>query len=198
MADNSVNNIDLGLISDEDLQINLWLELVASEQDKNAFSALFKCFAPKIRAHGLKRFGVEALAMDLVQETMLLVWRKAGLFDSGRGKASTWIYTLMRNHCFDMLRKIQSKKEDSISDDLWPIFAGDCSSAETDHLQSRQLLMHLDSLPQQQQQVIKAIYIKEMTQPELAQYLGVPLGTVKSRLRLAMSKLKGKLESSHD
>lgn len=198
MADNSRKYAQPQLLSNEDLQINLWLELVASEQDKNAFSALFKCFAVKIRAYGLKRFGSEALAMDLVQETMLLVWRKAGLFDSGRGKASTWIYTLMRNHCFDMLRKIQNKKEDSISDDLWPKLAGNSSCAEKDHLQSRLLLMHLDSLPQQQQQVIKAIYIKEMTQPELAQILGVPLGTIKSRLRLAMSKLKEKLESWHD
>ena len=198
MVDSNVNDAVHKCLTNEDVQINLWLELVATEQDKIAFSALFKCFAPKIRAHGLKRFGVEAQAMDLVQETMLLVWRKAGLFNSGKGKGSTWIYTLMRNHCFDMLRKIQSKKEDNISDDLWPKLEGDSASAETDHLQSRILLIHLNNLPQEQQQVVKAIYIKEMSQPELAQHIGVPLGTIKSRLRLAMSKLKTKMEECHD
>jgi RNA polymerase sigma-70 factor (ECF subfamily) len=196
--DASVSNIKLKPLTDEDVQINLWLELVATDQDKQAFAALFKYFAPRIRSHGLQRFGVEAQAMDLVQETMLLVWRKASLFNSGKGKASTWIYTVMRNHCFDMLRKIKSKKEDTVSDDLWPSLEEDCSHQEPDYLQSRRLLMYLDSLPQNQQQVVKAIYIKEMTQQELALHLDVPLGTIKSRLRLAMSKLKEKMEACHD
>lgn len=194
----NVNSLQPKPLTDEDVQINLWLEMVATEQDKQAFAALFKYFAPRIRSHGLQRFGVEAQAMDLVQETMLLVWRKASLFNSGKGKASTWVYTVMRNHCFDMLRKIKSTKEDTISDDLWPSLEEDSSHQETDYLQSRQLLMHLDSLPENQQQVVKAIYIKEMTQQELAIHLDVPLGTIKSRLRLAMSKLKEKLEAYHD
>lgn len=198
MADNSGKEAILRELDNEDLQINLWLEMVATEQDKTAFAALFKLFAPKIRAHGLRRFGVESLAMDLVQETMLLVWRKASLFQAGKGKASTWIYTVMRNHCFDMLRKIQSKKEDNLSEDLWPTIEDTSSVNEQDHLQSRQLLMHLESLPQDQQQVVKAIYIKEMTQQELALHLDVPLGTIKSRLRLAMTKLKAKMENAHD
>ncbi|MEH6452017.1 MAG: sigma-70 family RNA polymerase sigma factor [Psychromonas sp.] len=195
---NNMNPVHLNSLTDQDLQINLWLELVATKQDKQAFAALFKNFAPKIRAHGLKRFGVEAQAMDLVQETMFLVWKKAGLFNFNKGKASTWIYTIMRNHCFDMLRKIKSKKEDAISDDLWPTFEGDCSPQDTDHLQSRRLLMHLDSLPASQKEVVNGIYIKEMTQQELALHLDLPLGTIKSRLRLAMSKLREKMEECHD
>jgi len=193
-----LNNIKFNSLDGQQLQINLWLKLVASEQDKDAFSELFKWFAPRIRAHGLQRFKQEAMAMDLVQETMLLVWRKAVLFNVDKGKASTWIYTIMRNHCFDMLRKKQTQKEDTISDDLWPIIEGQEADDKGDHLQDRLLLNHLDSLPLQQKQVVEAIYLQEMTQQELAIHLDLPLGTVKSRLRLAISKLKSKLEADLD
>ncbi|MFT6926121.1 MAG: RNA polymerase sigma-70 factor (ECF subfamily) [Psychromonas sp.] len=197
-TDIALNNIKLNSLDNQQLQINLWLKLVATKQDKQAFSELFKWFAPRIRAHGLQRFKQEAQAMDLVQETMLLVWRKAVLFNVDKGKASTWIYTLMRNHCFDMLRKKQTQKEDSISDDLWPIVDDQPSDDQDDHLQKRLLLSHLGSLPLHQKQVVEAIYLQEMTQQELATHLDLPLGTVKSRLRLAISKLKSKLEADLD
>lgn len=197
-ADTVLNNRVIDDLSDDEQQINQWLKSVARDQDKTAFTGLFKYFAPKIRAHGLQRFHQEAAAMELVQETMLLVWRKAALYKSSKGKASTWIYTVMRNYCFDMLRKIQHKKEDRVSDLLWPLFEADNKNAEKDHLLSRSLLSHINSLPEQQKQVVEAIYLKEMSQQELAQKMGLPLGTVKSRLRLAMAKLKSKLGDSHD
>ena len=193
-----MNNIKFNSLDGQQLQINLWLKLVANEQDKEAFSELFKWFSPRIRAHGLQRFKQEAQAMDLVQETMLLVWRKAVLFNADKGKASTWIYTIMRNHCFDMLRKKQTNKEDPISDDLWPMIEEQVSDDKGDYLQKRLLLSHLGSLPSDQKQVVEAIYLQEMTQQELAIHLDLPLGTVKSRLRLAISKLKSKLEADLD
>jgi len=197
-TDFTLNNIKFNSLDGQQLQLNLWLKLVATEQDKEAFSELFKWFAPRIRAHGLQRFKQEAMAMELVQDTMLLVWRKAVLFNADKGKASTWIYTLMRNHCFDMLRKKQTQKEDTISDDLWPMIEVQEADDEGDHLQDRLLLSHLESLPLHQKQVVEAIYLQEMTQQELAIHLDLPLGTVKSRLRLAISKLKSKLEADLD
>ena len=197
-TDFTLNNIKFNSLDGQQLQLNLWLKLVATEQDKEAFSELFKWFAPRIRAHGLQRFKQEAMAMELVQDTMLLVWRKAVLFNADKGKASTWIYTLMRNHCFDMLRKNQTQKEDTISDDLWPMIVVQEADDEGDHLQDRLLLSHLESLPLHQKQVVEAIYLQEMTQQELAVHLDLPLGTVKSRLRLAISKLKSKLEADLD
>ena len=200
LTGNILNNRDINDLSHDDLQINQWLKLVACNQDKTAFTRLFKHFAPKIRAHGLQRFKQEAAALELVQETMMLVWRKAALYDHSKGKASTWIYTVMRNYCFDMLRKVQHKKEDTVSDILWPLFELDegAFAVAPDHLQSRSLLSHIDSLPEQQKQVVEAIYLQEMTQQELAEKMGVPLGTIKSRLRLALAKLKSKLEDAHD
>ncbi|GLS91936.1 RNA polymerase sigma factor ECF family 11 [Psychromonas marina] len=183
--------------NDENDSIQKALCDVANHQDKKAFEILFKHFSPKIRAFGLQRFRQEAQALELVQETMLLVWRKATLFNAEKGKATTWIYTIMRNHCFDMLRKKMTQKEDQVSDDLWPMLE-DEEVIEEDHLLSRNLIAHINSLPKPQRDVVEALYIKELSQPEVASLLKIPLGTVKSRLRLALSKLKTTLEVDHD
>lgn len=197
LMDTRLNN--LNNIPETDIADSLQSALcdVAKHQDRKAFELLFKHFSPKIRAFGLQRFKQEAQALELVQETMLLVWRKAALFNADKGKASTWIYTIMRNHCFDMLRKKQSQKEDQISDDLWPMLE-EQQVLEDDHLLSRNLLSEINSLPKPQREIVEALYIKELSQKEVATLLNIPLGTVKSRLRLALSKLKATLEIEHD
>ena len=189
---------DHPVIDEQEVQLQQQLLDVARKQDKAAYTLLFNYFAPRIHRFGLQRLQIEAQAMELVQETMLLVWRKAALFNSDKGKASAWIYTVMRNVCFDMLRKKQRNKEDDVSDDLWPLFEEDESTVDNDHLFSRRLLSYLNSLPAQQKEVVEAIYLQDLSQQELAQRLGLPLGTVKSRLRLAINKLKSKLESAND
>ncbi|WP_284205029.1 sigma-70 family RNA polymerase sigma factor [Psychromonas marina] len=196
-TDNRLNKLNTISENDENDSIQKALCDVANHQDKKAFEILFKHFSPKIRAFGLQRFRQEAQALELVQETMLLVWRKATLFNAEKGKATTWIYTIMRNHCFDMLRKKMTQKEDQVSDDLWPMLE-DEEVIEEDHLLSRNLIAHINSLPKPQRDVVEALYIKELSQPEVASLLKIPLGTVKSRLRLALSKLKTTLEVDHD
>lgn len=195
--DNRLNKSHYTSPNNQDMAIQRALAAVANTQDKKAFEMLFKHFSPKIRAFGLQRFGQEAQALELVQETMMRVWRKAALFNADKGKASNWIYTVMRNHCFDMLRKKQTQKEDQVSDDLWP-FLEEEKKPEQDHLLYRKLLLQVNSLPEQQKKVIEALYIKELSQQEVASLLEIPLGTVKSRLRLAISKLKATLEVDHD
>ncbi|WP_354625444.1 sigma-70 family RNA polymerase sigma factor [Psychromonas sp. MME2] len=185
-------------VDEQEMQLQQQLLAVARQQDKAAYTLLFNYFAPRIHRFGLQRLQIEAQAMELVQETMLLVWRKASLFDSDKGKASGWIFTVMRNVCFDMLRKKQRNKEDDVSEDLWPLFSEEDTSLNKDHLFSRHLLEHINSLPMQQKEVVEAIYLQDMSQQELANHLDLPLGTVKSRLRLAISKLKLKLESAND
>ena len=188
VMDARLNNLTIPDTDDND-DLQCALCAVANHQDKKAFEVLFKYFSPKIRAFGLQRFKQEAQALELVQETMLLVWRKASLFNADKGKASTWIYTIMRNHCFDMLRKKKTQKEDQVSDDLWPMLK-DEDTVEEDHLLSRSLLAQINNLPKSQRDVVDALYIKELSQPEAAKLLNIPLGTVKSRLRLALAKLK--------
>ncbi|MFT5880689.1 MAG: RNA polymerase sigma-70 factor (ECF subfamily) [Moritella sp.] len=174
----------------DNARLDTWLKKVANAQDKVAFSHLFHYFSPKIQAYGIKKFHNPTMAMELVQETMLLIWRKATLFNNSKGNAAGWVFTVMRNHCFDMLRKVQSNKEDTVSDELWPLFGDQIEEKQTDWLEINNLKRHLGALPRPQKQVVEGLYLRGLTQPELAEHLNVPIGTIKSRLRLALTKLK--------
>jgi RNA polymerase sigma factor (sigma-70 family) len=178
-----------------------WLEAIGSRRDKIAFAHLFKFFAPKIKNFGRMQFKNEAEAMELVQETMTNVWRKAHLYQQDKGAPTTWIYAVMRNMSFDMLRKIQTYREENLSDDIWPMEQSTQESQHddfSDHLLLQHLNTHLATLPENQQQIIIGIYIKQLTQEELAQQLNLPLGTVKSRLRLALARLRQQMGEHND
>jgi len=181
-------------------QLCKWLNAVATTRDKAAFTHLFQFFGPKIQRIARGKFPNEAQANEVVQETMSNVWRKAHLFDKEKGAATTWVYTVMRNVTFDMLRKIKGNKEDNLSDDIWPIAESMTSVDESfdDHLQNKQLLSVIEELSQAQQQVVKGYYFMEMSQEQLSVHLNLPLGTIKSRLRLALAKLKVQLGENHD
>jgi RNA polymerase sigma factor (sigma-70 family) len=181
-------------------QLCQWLNAVATSRDKKAFTQLFHFFAPKIQRIARSKFPNEAQASEVVQETMSNVWRKAHLFNQDKGAATTWVYTVMRNVTFDMLRKVKGNKEDNLSDDIWPIAESMTCETESfeDHLENKQLLMVIDKLPEVQQQVVKGFYFMEMSQEQLAVHLNLPLGTIKSRLRLALAKLKVQLGEEHD
>jgi len=182
------------------VQLSQWLKAVAKTRDKQAFTSLFSFFAPKIQRIARSKFPNETQASEVVQETMSNVWRKAHLFDENKGASTTWVYTVMRNVTFDLLRKIKGNKEDNLSDDIWPIIESTQGEAEAfdDHLESKQLLSGIATLPDNQQEVVKGFYLMEMSQEQLAQHLNLPLGTIKSRLRLALAKLKVQLGQHHD
>lgn len=181
-------------------QLCQWLNAVATNRDKTAFTHLFHFFAPKIQRIASGKFPNEIQASEVVQETMTNVWRKAHLFDKDKGAATTWVYTVMRNVTFDMFRKIKGNKEDNLSDDIWPIAESLTTEDETfsDHLENKQLLTVIEKLPEAQQQVVKGFYFLEMSQEQLAVHLKLPLGTIKSRLRLALAKLKVQLGENND
>ncbi len=176
-------------------KLDFWLIQVGQNQDKEAFSLLFSRFAPKIRVYGMGKFKDPVLAMDLVQETMSLVWRKAALFNHTKGNASGWIFSVMRNYSFDMLRKMQSNKEDMISSELWPLFDKQVEAQETDWLESKQLRRFVARLPKEQRIIVEGLYVQGLTQSELSERIEIPIGTVKSRLRLALGKLRQEYEN---
>lgn len=138
--------------------------------------------------------------MELVQETLTSVWRKAHLYNSEKGAATTWVYTVMRNASFDMLRKMKSNKEENISEDIWPLLneSEDTDHEYSDHLEDQQIKRYLDKLPQAQREVVRGVYFQDMSQEQLAQQLNIPVGTVKSRLRLALQKLRNEMGDQHD
>ncbi|SES63698.1 sigma-70 family RNA polymerase sigma factor [Thalassotalea agarivorans] len=191
---------NLSMKGNEQQQLSGWILSVAEYRDAGAFKQIFLWFAPKIRAVAFKQLNNEAQAHDILQETMSNVWRKAHLYYPEKGNATTWVYTIMRNVIFDYLRKLRSQNEQQLSDDLWPMVEKpvDDSVLFKDHLLSEKVERHLSSLPEGQKQVVIGFYFQDLTQEQLAQQLDVPLGTVKSRLRLALGKLKHLLGDQHD
>jgi RNA polymerase sigma-70 factor (ECF subfamily) len=137
------------------------------------------------------RQGVDsATAEELVQETMLSVWRKAGTYDRRRANASTWIFTILRNKRIDMLRR-QSRPEldlDSIGE-----LASDASSADDDHhaAQAGDIIRQaIVALPEEQVEVLNKAFFEDKPHSVIAEELQLPLGTVKSRIRLALARLR--------
>ncbi len=180
------------------------LTFVALQRDKAAYAELFSYFAPRLKAFGMKMFGNEQQALEMVQDTMLNVWKKAALFDASRGCASTWIFTIARNVRFDMLRKKQSRKDDISADDLWlngeyPEPQADDDAAQWDNqLLSEKLAPHFAQLPPAQREVMEKVYLEEKSHQEVSDELGIPLGTVKSRIRLALDRLREALDGARN
>jgi RNA polymerase sigma-70 factor (ECF subfamily) len=191
-VDTSKPNIDAedSVVSDEILLI-----AVGNSQDIDAFNQLFERFAKKIFALGMKLTRNEQLANDLIQEALLNVWQKAPLYDLDKGSAKGWIFTLSRNRCFDMLRK-QKRQPNCISaDDIWPLESGAEPTMVHQDIGGQQVELSLiegyfDQLSDPQRAVVEQIYIKDRTHEEAAAYLQIPLGTLKSRLRLGVAKLR--------
>ena len=167
---------------------------IALAQDRSALSALFNHFAPRVKSMMLKLGASEALAEDLVQETFLTVWRKAALFSSQRGAASTWIFTIARNLRIDQLRRQSNKPYEDLDDlELASDLPTGIFLAEQKQVIER-VGVALKSLSSEQQEVVRLSFIHDMPHAEIAEKIGIPLGTVKSRLRLAYERLRPMLE----
>lgn len=175
---------------DQQEQIRHWnqcLEVVARTRDKASYMKFYDHFAPRLKSWllGLTRDG--ALAEELVQETMLTVWRKAHLFNSEKAAASTWLFRVARNLHLDHLRKQQVKdKHQHYLVDEEP----DEEEVSSDGVKIRDAIKRL---PVQQAQVIYKSYFEGKSHQEISDELGVPLGSVKSSLRLAFQKLSVEL-----
>ena len=169
---------------------------VAQQADREAFARLFAHFAPRIKRFLMQGGSPEVLAEELAQEAMVAVWRKAALFDAAQGAASTWIFTIARNLRVDALRRRQGvEAPDEVFDfDLVPSEA----PAADEHLHAQRLAERLHgalaALPREQQQVLRLSYFEDEPHARIAATLGIPLGTVKSRVRLAVAQLRRLLE----
>jgi len=163
---------------------------MAGRRDREAFAALFRHFAPRLKAFGMRQ-GVDAgTAEELAQETMLSVWRKSDTFDRRRANASTWIFTIFRNKRIDMLRR-ESRPEadlDSVAE-----LASDASGADDDYHAARTgeiIREAMVGLPEEQVEVLKKAFFEDKPHSAIAEELDLPLGTVKSRIRLALARLR--------
>ena len=165
-------------------------------QDREAFAQLFDHFAPQIKAFGLATATADRsgqFADELVQEVMITIWHKAASYDAGKASASTWIFTIARNKRIDLLRKLNRHAGLLDIEEIWPL-AEDESAGPLQMLQryttEKRVRESLGSLPAAQREALIMAYIEGRSHSEIATALNMPLGTVKSRIRLAMQRLQ--------
>lgn len=161
---------------------------IAERRDQAAFAVLFAHFAPRVKGFLIRSGLGEAQAEDCTQEVMAVLWQKAGLFDPARATVATWVFTIARNRRIDLLRK-QARPE---PEDLpWgPEPEPEQAEALGRQQEAERLATALAELPQAQRDLVEAAYFGDLSQSEIAEKTGLPLGTVKSRLRLALEKLR--------
>ena len=172
-----------------------WSECVvaiAQLRDRERFAELFEHFAPRCKGFFMRLGASSGVAEDLAQETMLTVWHKADRFDPARAQASTWIFTIARNLRIDMQRRERNPASlvEAIASAPEPTPSDQVLSAERE----KQVRAALASLPAEQAEVIRLSFFEDRPHSEIARLLNVPLGTVKSRIRLAMNRLRALVE----
>ena len=172
---------------------NRCLQRVGESQDKAAFSQLFAHFAPLLKGFLLKGGGVDPdQAEELVQETMIKVWRKAPTYSPSQAAASTWMYTIARNTRIDWIRKHgKVQLTELTAEDTYDDTDGETPYSSLVQVRNQKNIKEqLGELPQDQLQVLTLMYYQGKSGQEVANELNIPLGTVKSRVRLALQKLR--------
>ncbi len=170
------------------------LTRVGQQRDVDAFETLFRHYGPRVRSFMAMKTRDTQLAEELMQETMMAVWNKAVQFDPARGNVSAWIFTIARNQRIDAFRRKRPMFDENdpafVKDDIPP------ADLELEERQDAELLRKaMETLPPEQLDVLKRAFFDEASHSTIAQDMGIPLGTVKSRIRLAFEKLRSTLEA---
>jgi len=171
--------------------MNACILAIALHRDKQAFARLFAYYAPRLKSFLVRQNFDPTVAEDIVQDAMTAVWNKASTFDPARAQASTWIFTIARNLGTDRKRRdgrlVQmAEPQDHEQPDSAPL-ADETVSNQQDEARLRSVLQQL---PKDQATVISLFFFSDNPHSEIARTLGIPLGTVKSRLRLALQRLR--------
>ncbi len=174
------------------------IQAIAKRRDQEAFAEIFNHFAPRVKSFLRKAGASDAQAEEIAQEAMLSVWRKAALFDPIASGAATWIFTIARNLRIDAIRR--ERRGGAIRvDEVEAEYEADDAPLADDRMAAAQsddrVRKALEALPGEQLTVIRMSFFEDHAHSEIARALRIPLGTVKSRVRLAMKRLRALLES---
>ncbi len=168
-----------------------WTDIIArirDDADEAAFAEIFDHFAPRVKGFLMKSGASATLAEECAQDVMATLWQKAHLFDPSRASAATWIFTIARNRRIDALRKARRPEPEDI---IWgPEEAPDQADVLALEQESAQLAEAIAALPAKQKTLIEAAYFSDLSHSEIAEKTGLPLGTIKSRIRLAIDRLR--------
>lgn len=168
------------------------IERIKSHRDQTAFARLFRHFAPRVKAFLMKSGADASLAEECTQEVMATLWHKAHLFDPARASVATWVFTIARNRRIDALRKQRRPEPEDLP------WGPEPDAAQEDALalqqESERLGAALRQLPAKQRDLIERAYFGDLSHSEIAAETGLPLGTIKSRIRLALERLRHEMK----
>jgi RNA polymerase sigma factor (sigma-70 family) len=169
---------------------------VAQERDREAFTRLFDHYVPRIEAYLIRLGSDRGMAEELSQDVMTILWRKAALFDPAKSSVSTWLYRIARNRRIDALRRDRLDYRDPMDS----AFEGSADNREMDSsvdIQRREEILRaaIRDLPEEQLSLVKLAFFDSLSHSAIAEQTGLPLGTVKSRIRLAFTRLRRALEA---
>ncbi|MCC6007519.1 MAG: sigma-70 family RNA polymerase sigma factor [Rhodobacteraceae bacterium] len=172
------------------------LKKISEARDQAAFTALFRHFAPRVKSF-LARSGTgEALAEECMQDVMATVWIKAYMFDPSRASVATWVFTIARNRKIDMLRRQRRPEPEDLP---WgPEAEPGPAEALAFRQEAARLGTALQTLPPPQRELIERAFFGDLSHGEIARETGLPLGTIKSRIRLALDRLRHAMKSPPD
>lgn len=169
------------------------IEAIGLRQDRGAFTRVFAYYGPRVKAY-LVRLGLsQAQAEEVSQDVMVAVWRKAASFDRTQASAATWIFRIARNRRIDVFRREQRAQLDARDPALEPPAEVAPDRAAEAAQREAQVRSAMAELPPDQRDLVRRAFYEDLSHSEIAAQTGVPLGTVKSRLRLAFAKLKLRL-----
>ena len=168
---------------------------VAQHRDRQAFGQLFDHFAPRLKSFMIRKNASSELAEDLVQEALIAVWTKAGLYEPSKGSVTTWVFTIARNLRIDRIRRDVHMPTTELGDYDEPSEAPEGEELLGRKQEDGLVARALQSIPEEQRQILILSFVEDMPQSEIASKLSIPLGTVKSRMRLAYGHLRRILET---
>jgi len=171
--------------------VNLMIR-VRDERDRAAFADLFGHFAPRVKAFLVKSGSAPSEAEDCAQDVLVTVWRKAHLYDPRKASVATWIFTIARNRRIDLLRRDRRPEPEDLPWGPEPETAQDDALAMQE--ESAHLAAALAGLPEKQRRLVEQAYYGDLSHREIADATGLPLGTIKSRLRLALERLRHEMK----
>lgn len=170
------------------------VQAVARDRDRKAFAELFSYFAPRLKTYLVRLGASSASAEEHVQEAMLTLWRRADTFDPRQANVRTWMFTIARNKRIDALRREKRPELDPNDPALVP----DATPSADDAFEAMEhediLREAIDQLPKEQADLLRICYYEDKSHRQIARELDLPLGTVKSRLRLALARLRATLK----